>query len=81
MVLRSLTCSLLTASPALQSPTAPSQVRTVELDGKKIKLQIWDTAGQERFQTITTAYYRYGCATDPAPILPLRAIVLPFAQP
>ncbi|XP_031720844.1 ras-related protein Rab-8A-like [Anarrhichthys ocellatus] len=34
------------------------KIRTIELDGKKIKLQIWDTAGQERFQTITTAYYR-----------------------
>lgn len=34
------------------------KIRTVDLDGKKIKLQIWDTAGQERFRTITTAYYR-----------------------
>merc|ERR1711939_321481 len=34
------------------------KVRTIELDGKKIKLQIWDTAGQERFRTITQAYYR-----------------------
>uniref|UniRef100_A0A671T3Q9 small monomeric GTPase n=1 Tax=Sinocyclocheilus anshuiensis TaxID=1608454 RepID=A0A671T3Q9_9TELE len=34
------------------------KIRTVELNGKKIKLQIWDTAGQERFRTITTAYYR-----------------------
>ncbi|KAK4579083.1 hypothetical protein RGQ29_028953 [Quercus rubra] len=34
------------------------KIRTVELDGKRIKLQIWDTAGQERFRTITTAYYR-----------------------
>ena len=34
------------------------KIRTVEIDGKKIKLQIWDTAGQERFRTITTAYYR-----------------------
>ena len=33
------------------------KIRTIELDGKKIKLQIWDTAGQERFCTITTAYY------------------------
>ncbi|KAJ8533803.1 hypothetical protein K7X08_007127 [Anisodus acutangulus] len=32
-------------------------IRTIELDGKRIKLQIWDTAGQERFRTITTAYY------------------------
>jgi len=34
------------------------KIRTIEVDGKKIKLQIWDTAGQERFRTITTAYYR-----------------------
>jgi len=34
------------------------KIRTIDIDGKKIKLQIWDTAGQERFRTITTAYYR-----------------------
>jgi len=34
------------------------KIRTIDLDQKKIKLQIWDTAGQERFRTITTAYYR-----------------------
>ncbi|XP_071737876.1 ras-related protein RAB1BV-like isoform X4 [Rutidosis leptorrhynchoides] len=34
------------------------KTRTIELDGKRIKLQIWDTAGQERFRTITTSYYR-----------------------
>ncbi|KAJ2725740.1 GTP-binding protein [Coemansia sp. Benny D115] len=34
------------------------KIRTIEVDGKRIKLQIWDTAGQERFRTITTAYYR-----------------------
>lgn len=34
------------------------KIKTVEIDGKKIKLQIWDTAGQERFHTITTSYYR-----------------------
>eukprot|EP01101_Sappina_pedata_P013469 TRINITY_DN9735_c0_g1_i1.p1 TRINITY_DN9735_c0_g1~~TRINITY_DN9735_c0_g1_i1.p1 ORF type:complete len:220 (+),score=44.95 TRINITY_DN9735_c0_g1_i1:26-661(+) len=34
------------------------KVRTLEIDGKLVKLQIWDTAGQERFRTITTAYYR-----------------------
>ncbi|BBN12064.1 hypothetical protein Mp_5g17050 [Marchantia polymorpha subsp. ruderalis] len=34
------------------------KIRTIELDGKRIKLQIWDTARQERFRTITTAYYR-----------------------
>ncbi|CAH2042164.1 unnamed protein product, partial [Thlaspi arvense] len=29
------------------------KIRTIELDGKHIKLQIWDTAGEERFRTIT----------------------------
>ena len=34
------------------------KIKTIELHGKKIKLQIWDTAGQERFISITTSYYR-----------------------
>lgn len=34
------------------------KIRTINVDNKKIKLQIWDTAGQERFRTITTSYYR-----------------------
>jgi len=34
------------------------KIRSIDLDGKRVKLQIWDTAGQERFKTITTAYYR-----------------------
>jgi len=34
------------------------KIRTIELDGKTIKLQIWDTAGQERFRTISSTYYR-----------------------
>ncbi|XP_016140860.1 ras-related protein Rab-13-like isoform X3 [Sinocyclocheilus anshuiensis] len=34
------------------------KVKTIEFEGKKVKLQVWDTAGQERFKTITTAYYR-----------------------
>lgn len=32
--------------------------RTLNIDGKNVKLQIWDTAGQERFRTITSAYYK-----------------------
>lgn len=32
--------------------------KTIEVDLKKVKLQIWDTAGQERFRSITHAYYR-----------------------
>jgi Ras-related protein Rab-1A len=34
------------------------KIKTIELDGKYIKLQIWDTAGQERFRAITKSYYR-----------------------
>lgn len=34
------------------------KIRTMEVDGKRVKLQIWDTAGQERFRTITATYYR-----------------------
>ncbi|CCF57350.1 hypothetical protein KAFR_0C03580 [Kazachstania africana CBS 2517] len=34
------------------------KIKTIELDGKTVKLQIWDTAGQERFRTITSSYYR-----------------------
>jgi Ras-related protein Rab-35 len=34
------------------------KIKTVSLDGQKVKLQIWDTAGQERFRTITSTYYR-----------------------
>lgn len=33
-------------------------LKTMQVDDKKIKLQIWDTAGQERFRTITQSYYR-----------------------
>ncbi|XP_035681263.1 ras-related protein Rab-30-like [Branchiostoma floridae] len=33
-------------------------IKTVDVDGDKVKLQIWDTAGQERFRSITQSYYR-----------------------
>lgn len=34
------------------------KIRTLEIDGERIRVQIWDTAGQERFRTITSTYYR-----------------------
>jgi len=34
------------------------KIKFLDIEGKKLKLQIWDTAGQERFRTMTTAYYR-----------------------
>eukprot|EP01130_Rhizamoeba_saxonica_P000341 TRINITY_DN1030_c0_g3_i2.p1 TRINITY_DN1030_c0_g3~~TRINITY_DN1030_c0_g3_i2.p1 ORF type:complete len:205 (-),score=67.76 TRINITY_DN1030_c0_g3_i2:127-741(-) len=34
------------------------KIKTVDVGGTSVKLQIWDTAGQERFRTITSSYYR-----------------------
>ena len=34
------------------------KVRTIEMKGKRVRLQIWDTAGQERFHAIGVSYYR-----------------------
>lgn len=34
------------------------KMKTIEVDGKRVKVQIWDTAGQDRFKTITQTYYR-----------------------
>ena len=34
------------------------KIKTIEIEGKTVKMQVWDTAGQERFRTITASYYR-----------------------
>lgn len=34
------------------------RIKTIEVNGKKVKLQIWDTAGQEQFHSVATSYYR-----------------------
>ena len=33
------------------------RTRTIDIDGKRIKLQLWDTSGQERFREITSDDY------------------------
>lgn len=34
------------------------KVRTLDVNGSNVKLNIWDSAGQERFKTIVSTYYR-----------------------
>jgi small GTP-binding protein len=34
------------------------KIKTIQVEGKTIKIQIWDTAGQERFYAITKGYFR-----------------------
>ncbi|XP_076368508.1 EF-hand calcium-binding domain-containing protein 4B-like isoform X5 [Tachypleus tridentatus] len=34
------------------------QVKSVNVDGRVVALQLWDTAGQERFRSITKQYFR-----------------------
>lgn len=34
------------------------KVKTLQIDGKLVKLQMWDTAGQERFQSLAVNYFR-----------------------
>ena len=43
-----------------QEPTigAAFLAKTIEIDDKKIKLEIWDTAGQERYRSLAPMYYR-----------------------
>ena len=43
------------ASPTLGASYAS---KTIDVDGKKVSLQIWDTAGQERFRVLAPMYYR-----------------------
>lgn len=32
--------------------------KTLDIKGKKVKMQIWDTAGSQAFRSIVSAYYR-----------------------
>ncbi len=34
------------------------RVKSLDIGGKKLKMQIWDTAGQERFNTLTTSFLK-----------------------
>lgn len=34
------------------------KIKSLTVDGQKVKTNIWDTAGQERFKNITVSYYK-----------------------
>ena len=34
------------------------KMKNVEIEDKRVRLQIWDTAGQERFQAMAHSFYR-----------------------
>lgn len=34
------------------------RIKTILVEGKRIKLQIWDTAGQEQFHSVASSYFR-----------------------
>lgn len=34
------------------------RIKTIEVEGKRVKLQIWDTAGQDKFHSVAASYYR-----------------------
>lgn len=53
-----LTSHLTTIGNSILNPGIDFKIKTIEIDGKKIRMQIWDTAGQERFKTITQTYYK-----------------------
>lgn len=34
------------------------KMKLIDIDNKKLKMQLWDTAGQERYKTINNIYYK-----------------------
>ena len=34
------------------------RIKTITLEGKRVKLQVWDTAGQEQFHSVASSYFR-----------------------
>lgn len=58
------TCLLLKYSSGQFSPMFITTIgidyklKTIEVNGEEVKLQLWDTAGQERFRTLTASYFK-----------------------
>ncbi|TWW72205.1 Ras-related protein [Takifugu flavidus] len=51
------------------------KMKTLEIDGLKVRVQIWDTAGQERYQTITKQYYRRAQVTSANTVVVMDGMV------
>jgi len=34
------------------------KLKNMNINNKRIKMQIWDSAGQEKYKTVTTNYYK-----------------------
>jgi small GTP-binding protein len=32
--------------------------KQIDMDGKKVKVQLWDTAGQERYRALASVFYK-----------------------
>lgn len=32
--------------------------KLIDMDGKKVKVQLWDTAGQERYRALASVFYK-----------------------
>ena len=43
---------------AIGNDGVDSKIKSINVGGTEMALQIWDTAGQERFRTVTANYYR-----------------------
>lgn len=54
---RGLLCDAL-SNDNLQSVGIDFKIKTVDVEGKRVKLQIWDTAGQEKYRSIVQTYYK-----------------------
>ena len=46
------------SSSLLSTAGVDYKTQHLDIDGRKVKLQLWDTAGQARFHTITQSYYK-----------------------
>ena len=44
----------------LMTVGANFMLKTLNIDGKSVKLSIWDTAGQEKFRKVVESYYKGG---------------------